>query len=378
MKPFMLTLGRYKFIKSLLIFLFATTAISIVCYIDLFILDVSLLTEGFPNFKSVYQLRTALIILSSMLYVISVLQLRASIENRFFQNNLSGVWENWGILKWSPKDSAKRDIVSLGVNKLIVWAVLLLSLFFLFIFLTYPNFFSKLSLEDRPVETASAVLYFINCFIFILIFIAIRHRLSRNKALYLILSLSFAFVFFLIGIEEVSWFQRFFHFETTGLFKSNLQGEVNLHNFSTGLVENMYYFSSFVFLILIPFIHDNSIFLKNNGLFSFFIPSRFVLFVSGIFVAYNYDMWNILFTQLIFFVTLFIFIYYTRSYISINDKDYILSLSIIIVVVLTQTLFIVFGDRFVRTWDVTEYKEMFMPLSYFMYSCEVFQKAKSI
>ena len=42
-----------------------------------------------------------------------------------------------------------------------------------------------------------------------------------------------ALALFIVGMEEVSYFQRVIQFETPESFVGNMQGEFNLHNFNT-------------------------------------------------------------------------------------------------------------------------------------------------
>jgi uncharacterized membrane protein len=87
-------------------------------------------------------------------------------------------------------------------------------------------------------------------------------------------------------------------------------------------------------------------------------------------------MWNTLYTQFIFFITLFILIYYTgnrRLY-----ENTFLSPMLLIVYGLTQVVFLASGSMFLRSWDVTEYKELLIPLSFVLYSLEILQKANKL
>lgn len=50
--------------------------------------------------------------------------------------------------------------------------------------------------------------------------------------------------------------QRVLDRESTGAFaERNLQGETNLHNFSTAATERIFYFGGFVVLVLLPYFH---------------------------------------------------------------------------------------------------------------------------
>lgn len=152
---------------------------------------------------------------------------------------------------------------------------------------------------------------------------------------------------------------------------------MNLHNFYTNPLENIFYFASFIFLILIPFIHENVRLFKEQNLLSVFIPSRFIIFASALFVAYNYDMWNILFKQLAFFVTLFILAYYAWLYIRMGNNAFMV-LALLGIFTVYQIVFVAYGDHFVRLFDVTEYKELFIPLGFLLYSLEVCHRIRQL
>ena len=98
---------------------------------------------------------------------------------------------------------------------------LALSAAFTTLFVAAPSVFSRASEEDGPVEWASAGLLFSSSFVFLANFV--RHRrspcLPRCAAWWLVVSAS---VFFVIGMEEVSWFQRVLGLETPAVFRENL------------------------------------------------------------------------------------------------------------------------------------------------------------
>jgi MFS family permease len=325
-----------------------------------------LILERKPVLDSLAFLRTILLLCSGLFMVGSITQLPRTDSIDLSQATLiSGMQAN------------AADAVFTGTfKKLVMGIILLSSFFFLVLFLVDPVGFSTLGSEDQPIELLSALFYFISFGLFVYTMVLLSKQWNHRK-LYLLLAAVFAFGFFIMGMEEISWFQRVLNIETPDTFKDNRQKELNLHNFFTNPLENAFYFASFVFLILIPFVHENFRLIKNQNLLSVFIPSRFILFASAIFVAYNYDMWNILFTQLAFFVTFFILGYYAWLYIRMrNNAGFVVAL--LIIYTLSQVLFIIYGDNFVRLFDVTEYKEIFIPLGFLLYSLEVVQRMKGV
>lgn len=64
-------------------------------------------------------------------------------------------------------------------------------------------------------------------------------------------------VLFVMGMEEISWGQRVFQWQTTAYFtKHNVQGETNLHNLNTQLFQNVLFFGGFVLLAVLPFFYQ--------------------------------------------------------------------------------------------------------------------------
>lgn len=95
--------------------------------------------------------------------------------------------------------------------------------------------------EDRFLETATAVLFV--CAAALLFVSAARHR--RSSAAHAntvgVLLAAMGAVFLLMGLEEISWGQRLFHWATPAVLKQvNDQGELNIHNISNALLAPLY------------------------------------------------------------------------------------------------------------------------------------------
>src|SRR5690606_17007668 len=93
-------------------------------------------------------------------------------------------------------------------------------------------------------------------------------------------------------------------------------------------------------------------------------------FAGSLFVAYNYDMWPGVLTQAAFFVTLFILLHYLGAAWKARERSTLLG-TLVAVFLLTQLAFLAYGDRSVRIWDVTEYKEFLIPIVYLLYAVDV-------
>jgi hypothetical protein len=351
---------------------------ALVTWFTLFIVNSfadTLFLKGTPKFEGMYLLQTLIIVVSSCLFVGAVGKPQSLKKVEVNQPSQSSTWLKWGTFTWSVEESVKRNRFSILVKEVILWQVLTLSLSFTIVFLYNPKIFNNLALEDNLIEFISALLWLITCGVFLLISMKLGKSHYRNRLFYIFISLAFAFIFFILGMEEISWFQRILSVDTPKTFEGNLQNEMNLHNFATSYVEVCYYFLSFVWLIVLPFIKETSFILKEK-IVLFFMPSSFIIFVSAIFMAYNYNMWNQIPTQIAFFLTLFIMLYCIAYRCSDGNRSLLIASAIIYV--LTQLLFLVYGSNMIRNWDVTEYKEFFIPLSFMIYSLEILSNANNL
>lgn len=250
-----------------------------------------------------------------------------------------------------------------------------ISILFLLLFIFIPDHFSYLSIEDGFVEWTSVFLLFGCSWFMLMSFLKTLRKTKLHWIPRTIIGLLF-FGFILIAMEEISWFQRVAGLETPDAFKNNWQGETNLHNFSTLWAENIYYFGAFVFIILLPFAHlfSGEIIKKFN--LTILMPGIGVCLCGAIAFAYNYTMWNTILIQISFFSSLLLLLVLAK-YIKEKDKrNLLLVLSAILVV--TQTVFLIFGSNLRRNWELTEYKEFFIPLIFLFYSFEVYNRVKKL
>jgi hypothetical protein len=342
----------------LLLFFLAVSSFLAVLIIDMAVLGIGPLAEGPPLFGTGHLLRTVLIMMGSFFLVSGAVQ-----RGKKGRQN-EDLWSR-GIV---PRSWTKNR----WAMAMFFYLLVLVSLLFLLLFLFHPHFFSQMSREGKPVEVLSAALCFTSSAIFLLLLRNLRRYPSQFSCQYLVTALAFAGVFFLIGMEEVSWFQRVLAVETPEAFQGNVQREMNLHNFFTDETENLYYMGAFLFLILIPFL--NYSYPSRNRFLTFFIPGEHVMLASAVFTAYNYDMWNIMLTQLAFFCTLFILGYYAWQ--AKPERHAREALCLLLVVAATQLLFLLYGRNFERLWDVTEYKEFFIPVAFLLYSVQMLRRMK--
>jgi len=114
----------------------------------------------------------------------------------------------------------------------------------------YENFLEEMTIENGFFETVSVLLLAV---IFFYGLSSIRNRENLNR-LALFFIVSFSFLAFLAGMEEISWGQQIFHFQSSEYFlEKNLQQETNLHNLIDGnIFSSIIYTTIYIFFVFIP------------------------------------------------------------------------------------------------------------------------------
>jgi hypothetical protein len=255
-------------------------------------------------------------------------------------------------------------------GKNIILAVILSSYVISFFLYFYdPSLFNALAEEDSLAESLSALFCFLGMGTFISL--AVYHY-KKSKT---VRSISFWFAFlsallcFLIGMEEVSWFQRVLSYETPAMFSGNDQGEMNLHNLATGDAQNDYYLGAFLVFIVLAFIGDRFSFGKKcEKIIRPFIPSRYMIFAASLAAAYDYEQWSDFHPQLYFFTTFFIMFFYAF----IDRESRGVFLKVFCLAYLLQVFFVICGGDSLSGYRILEYKECFIALAIAIYSLEVF------
>lgn len=312
---------------------------------DLTQLRSGVLREGAPEFSSIWLLRSGVILALVGTIVFSIVGLRLP---RVEQHALI-------------RDPLERLSILAGLGA---------SGVFVYLLLHQAAVFSDLSRENAVVENASAVLLLAAA---IATAVAVRKGVRPRVTQFGLALL--ALLFFLIAMEEISWGQHLFGFRTPGLLAGNEQDELNFHNWATNRIENIYYLGAFAFLVVVPCLRlQYPSLLGDERLDPLIAPPSLVL-IGALVCAFNYDMWNIVFTQVAFYGSLLALLF--LAVISKDRQDRTLVLMTMIVAIVTQGVFLSNGDRYERIWEVTEYKEFIIALGFFAFSLSTLVDAES-
>ncbi|MDQ6950943.1 MAG: hypothetical protein Q9M26_04695 [Mariprofundales bacterium] len=336
---------RHSPFSSRVITLFVLGCLGIfsVAMLDILYWHTTIFAEGIPQFSVGYIARSALIFISVLVMFLALLSKR------------------WQYVARFDDDQGRMKIA-------IIVAALSFSLLFLLLFMFRHALFSAYSLEDAPVEWASAVFLFCGSALFFIACFRAKYRFLASATIYLSLAL-LSFILFIIAMEEVSWFQRVLTIQTPEMFANTPQHEMNLHNFATDYFENGYYFGTYLFTVILPFVYLLFPRFSSWRYLRIFIARPFVMMVGFIPCAYNFDMWNISWMQGSFFASIIILV--SIVLFSRDRMNKLLSGGMMVLMIVTQCLLLSHGENFARIWEVTEYKELFIALILFLYSLDV-------
>jgi hypothetical protein len=317
---------------------------------------------GPPIFESIHFIKTIAIVLFSIgiCYLFIKKNPIESLVPLSYPSTSSNIQWPWVSISYKKQQ--------LGIAIVLIFAV-----FFLFVFMYDKILFRDMSSDQKIVENMSAIFAFFGAVVFGIITVKTYSLRKTKTSFYYLLAGFLALLFFVVSQEETGWGAQLFNFETPELFQGNSQGEMNIHNYATYHFEMAYYFSTFVFFIVFPFFYDRHTELARIPVISFFMPSRLMVYVGAMALAYNYDFWENPFFQISFFTTICILIYY---WIDNIDKHRGLLTVLILIYVSSQIFFLIFGEQVIRISAFKEYKEFFIPLTFLFYSQEILVRTK--
>jgi hypothetical protein len=231
-----------------------------------------------------------------------------------------------------------------------------------------PTLFDTILLEDGVAEWTSAVLLFAGAACAGIAVARGRHA-PWIKRLLLIGLLLVALV---IGLEEVSWFQRQLGYTTPEwLARENVQGEFNFHNTSTGLWETLYCTGTALLfvggraLLALP---ERPAFVA--GLRSY-APAAPAFVAGALACACNWDMWQSVLieagTALALGVLLVEIVVARRA--GRSGAALLFGLTLVTGIAV-QAMFLVWGSGMVRQWDATEMREWLIAAAIALYALQ--------
>ncbi len=138
---------------SLIIFLFLLV-------FDYLVIGTNILYDPKPEFSNTYVLRSLIIAISALLFVLQIAKSRVETKIRQDSKQL--------VKPYTVFNFGSLGTFSIPVS-LFLWGTLLIPVFFVLLFVFDPGIFASLSVEDQPVEMLSALFFFFSSGIFVLL-----------------------------------------------------------------------------------------------------------------------------------------------------------------------------------------------------------------
>jgi hypothetical protein len=330
-------------------------AIVLVGSVDFKLRQMPSLAEGPPIFDGYFALRSLFAFLLSGFFAVLIYRTR---DDAIAQ-------------QLSPR------IYRIGFNISCLAACVMIAAIELFVF--SPALFKLLAVEDSLFEWASALLLFLGSGFLAVSALSTSFATGRRSmagGIAMVLALGM----FVIGMEEVSWLQRVFDWQTPGWIREmNVQRETNFHNIVTSEAENSYYAGAFLLMVVFPYVSQGSSVWNRIETIKFLVPSRHVLLVGAFSTTLSYGMWNIFWMQAAFYfglVALLINCLDLRR--SGNPTEFTLFLAAFFILLAAQIINLSFGSSLIRAWDDTELKELIIAAGLFLYALEIGMKMSKI
>ncbi len=231
----------------------------------------------------------------------------------------------------------------------------------------------RLAIEDGPIEQLSA--FFLMIASTIMAALTVSLLVQRKRPLQVLVSAVCSLIFFIIGMEEISWAQRIIDIETPSyLIEINNQQELNFHNIATGFFERAYYLGGFILLTLLPFIRKFAISIlqktKLTKTMVEFLPSQWLVIPFSVISSFiTVSVLKSSVYMLIYIFTFIILLATTSRQELINNTPAKIALTLafttFVIGIVTFT-FTNYGD--LRYWLSLEYREFFIALGIATYA----------
>jgi len=238
----------------------------------------------------------------------------------------------------------------------------------------YENLLKDISQENGFFETISVIFLFAIFIYGIVSFIKNRDTFSR---LVLFFILAFSLFAFLASMEEISWGQQIFHFQSSEYFlEKNLQQETNLHNMiDANLFSSIIYTSIYTLFVFIPLLYK--VFrskLERFRVLRYFDINPHTILVTlfaSVFQLYFYNDIGVFVDMLSHLLALLLFAYFIWS----SEKDFWLSAHFVAIVV--ATILSMLSCEIYSFHNMQyEIREAFVVLSALLIFVELIQKEK--
>lgn len=278
----------------------------------------------------------------------------------------------------APDSSLNTSQLDSTARKVAVWTMIL-GFGFAALLVASPTILMEITQEDTLIEWTSALLLIVasGCFVAEALR-RIQNGLGRDwiAKFELAIASGMALLLFLIAMEEISWAQRLFAFDTPEEVEHmNWQGEFNFHNLQTDLSETLYYAGVGFFLLIFPLMRETVF--RGPAWFDrllAFAPSRSVAAISAPMAMVYYGHWNLIPIQMTAFCALLVMLVYAGAAEKRHDRrEFTLFLFLAAGIVFAQGIFLTYGARMLEVGNASEFTELFITIGLCWYGIDRFR-----
>ena len=257
------------------------------------------------------------------------------------------------------------------------WAMLMLVSALTLLLALDPVAYHATIVEDGLVEWGSALLLFFASFCALQ---WMRREVGAGswRRIEPLAAGGFAALFFLMAMEEISWFQRVIGFDTPeAVAERNWQGEFNLHNFQTDITELGLYAGTGVFLVLLPLLREALQEVRPFDRLVRLFPDRTVAAISAPMLMLTYGHFNLLPVQAATWLGIAAMIAFALEACAGHRRaEATLFATLAVGIAIGQAAYLSIGHRMIEIFDATEYREAILALGLAIYGWRQWQASR--
>lgn len=244
------------------------------------------------------------------------------------------------------------------------WAVLTASVLLTVLLIASPRAYRDAVAEDSFVEWLGAAALFVGSALCGLWLRRLLKSARPRNWLHLSAAAGFAALFFVMGIEEISWGQRIIGFATPeSIASENWQGEFNLHNLQTDVAEFALFTGTGLFLVILPLVRERLHHWRLLAPFTPLMPDRSVALISAPMLAFDYARWNLLPIQAVLFGGLAACLLFAWTGARAGRRREAIAFAAVSTFILVgQAIHLLFGHRMIEIHDPSEFRETILSL----------------
>lgn len=238
----------------------------------------------------------------------------------------------------------------------------------------YETLLQDMTIENGFFETISVVILLI--IFFYGFYCALKNKKKFNRVT-LFFIISFSLLAFVAGMEEISWGQQIFHFQSSEYFlEQNLQKETNLHNLIDGnIFSSIIYSTIYILFIYLPLFYKLLPYLKHFKVLKYFDINPHTILITlfaSVFQLYFYNDIGVIVDMITHLVALLLFGYFIWS----RERNIWLEIHfgfIVVATLLSMWCYKIY-DFFNMQYEI---RESIVVLSAFLIFMELIQKEKT-